>query len=52
MAAHNRLAQLEAVPYRQYRRQHTLRQALAGTAERATRKRPVGEKAASHLSLF
>jgi hypothetical protein len=52
MAAHNRLAQLETVPYRQYRQQQSLHRALARTAEKPTRKRPPGEKAASHLSLF
>jgi hypothetical protein len=52
MAAHNRLAQLETVPYRQYRRQQSLRQALAGTADETARKRPSDEKATSHLSLF
>jgi hypothetical protein len=52
MVAHNRLAQLETVPYRQYRRQQSLRQALAGTADETARKRPSDEKATSHLSLF
>ena len=52
MAAHNRLAQLETVPYRQYRQQQSLHRALARTVEKPTRKRPPGEKAASHLSLF
>lgn len=52
MAAHNRLAQLGATPYRQYRQQQSLHRVLAGTAEEPTRKQVAGEKAASHLSLF
>jgi hypothetical protein len=52
MAAHNRLAQLEAMSYRQYQRQQSLRQTLAGTADKTARKRPSDEKATSHLSLF
>jgi hypothetical protein len=52
MAAHNRLAQLGATPYRQYQQQQSLRQAMAGTAEEPAQKRPAGEKAAPHLALF
>ena len=50
--AQNRLAQLGAVPYRQYRQQQSLRRALASPTGEPTRKRPSGEKAAPHLSLF
>jgi hypothetical protein len=52
VAAHNRLAQLGATSYRQYRQQQSLRQALASPVSETTRKRPSGEKAAPHLSLF
>jgi len=52
VAAHNRLVQLGAMPYRQYRHQQSLRRALAGPASTPTRKRPSGEEAAPHLSLF
>ena len=47
--AHNRLAQLDAVPYRQ---QQSLRLMLASPTGTSTRKRPSGEKAVPHLSLF
>lgn len=50
--AHNRLAQLGAVPYRQYRQQQSLRRAPASPTGEPTRKRPSGEEAAPHLSLF
>lgn len=50
--AHNRLAQLGAVPYRQYRQQRNLHRMLAHTTGETTRKRPSDEKAAPHLSLF
>ena len=50
--AHNRLAQLGAVPYRQYRQQQSLRRVLASPTGEPARKRPSGEKAVAHLSLF
>jgi hypothetical protein len=50
--AHNRLAQLGAIPYRQYRQQQSLRRMLTSPTGASTRKRPSGEKAVSHLSLF
>lgn len=50
--AHNRLVQLEAIPYRQYRQQQSLRRVLVSTESETTRKRPSGEEAAPHLSLF
>lgn len=50
--AHNRLAQLGAVPYRQYRQQQSLRRVLVSTESETARKRPSGEEAAPHLSLF
>lgn len=50
--AHNRLAQLDAVPYRQYRQQQSLRLMLVSPTGALTRKRPSGEEAAPHLSLF
>ncbi|HUM68111.1 MAG TPA: hypothetical protein PLK31_04610 [Chloroflexota bacterium] len=49
VAAHNRLAQLGATHYRQ---QQNLRRALTNTTGETTRKRPSGEEAAPHLSLF
>lgn len=52
VAAHNRLAQLGEIPYRQYRQQQSLRQILVGTGSETTRKRPSSEKAVAHLSLF
>lgn len=52
VAAHNRLAQLEATPYRQYRQQQSLRWMLANITGETTQKRPSGEEAAPHLSLF
>ncbi|MAU00676.1 MAG: hypothetical protein CL608_26325 [Anaerolineaceae bacterium] len=50
--AHNRLVQLGAVSYRQYRQQQGLRRMLASPTGASTRKRPSGEEAAPHLSLF
>lgn len=50
--AHNRLAQLGAVPYRQYRQQQGLRRVLVSAVSETTGKRPSGEKATPHLSLF
>ena len=47
--AHNRLVQLGAIPYRQ---QQSLRRVLVNTGSETTRKRPFGEEAAPHLSLF
>lgn len=52
VGAHNRLAQLGAVPYRQYRQHQSLRRILTNTANETTRKRPSGEEATPHLSLF
>ena len=52
VAAHNRLAQLGEIPYRQYRQQQSLRQILVSTGSETTRKRPSSEKAVAHLSLF
>jgi hypothetical protein len=49
---HNRLAQLEAPSYRQYRQQQSLRRTLVSPTGELTRKRPSGEEAAPHLSLF
>ena len=50
--AHNRLAQLGAPAYRQYRHQQSLRQILVSTESETIQKRPSGEEAAPHLSLF
>jgi hypothetical protein len=50
--AHNRLAQLGAIPYRQYRQQQSLRRMLTSPTGASTRKRPSGEEAVAHLSLF
>jgi hypothetical protein len=50
--AHARLAQLGAIPYRQYRQQKGLHAALTVQVEGQTGKRPLTEKGASHLSLF
>jgi hypothetical protein len=52
VTAHNRLAQLGSISYRQYRQQQNLRRMLANTADETTRKRPSGEEAALHFSLF
>jgi hypothetical protein len=50
--AHNRLAQLGTIPYWQYRQQQSLRRVLVSTGSETTPKRPSGEKAVDHLSLF
>ena len=52
VAAHNRLAQLGAPSYRQYRQQQCLRRVLVSTESKIARKRPSGEEAVLHLSLF
>ncbi|MCZ7673809.1 MAG: hypothetical protein M5U34_45165 [Chloroflexi bacterium] len=52
VAAHNRLAQLGAPSYRQYRQQQGLRRVLVSAVSETTGKRPSGEKATPHLSLF
>lgn len=52
VATHNRLAQLGAPSYWQYRQQQSLRRTLVSPIGELTRKRPSGEKAVPHLSLF
>lgn len=52
VAAHNRLAQLGAIPYRQHRQQKRLHQVLAGPTDKRSAIRPQADSISTHLSLF
>lgn len=52
VAAHNRLAQLGARPYRQYLQHKRLHLAMTGQLNKSSERRPLSGKELTHLSLF